>query len=289
MAAIDVSISLCLNKYAVPLVEEILGFVDPYNLSDDADEELPVSLVNFNATGDKAWLNSGLEKDARWWVRNAHRVPLLGEVLMLIMNQKVKKGADVLMPRRHQSLMPLQVRGKILWFKNNARCVTLALKQGHEVEQFKWFIKELKKDLENLPNEEPEAKKLSKVEILKEIHDPVENALKTLRDHPGCSRANYVPSRMAFRLLRADNATMDIRVKNLKRKRAEALQHEEQEGLSRQFDLALQACVDFLEHRYPEQPEPAVPEEAPQAAEGLAEEPEGPAEEPAVGVAEDLP
>jgi hypothetical protein len=282
MAVLDVRMTLCLNSYAVPLVETTLDFVDPYNLANEGDEELHVSLVNFNATGDKAWLNSALEKDARWWLRNAHEVPLLREVLLLISNKKVKKGGELLMPRKHKSLVPLQLRGKVLYFQNNSRCVTLALKQGHEVEQFKWFMNELKKDISSLANGEPEANnKPSKTEILEDIHEPLENALKTLRDHPRCSKANFVPSRQAFRLVRADKATIDIRVKELKRKRAEALEHDDQAGVRRQFDIALQVCVEFLEHRDPEQLEPAVPDEPSEAdilAEGLA-----------VGVVEDLP
>jgi hypothetical protein len=282
MAALDVKISLCLGKYAVPLLVETLGFVDPYDLAGDADEEAEVSLVNFNVTGDKTWLNCALEKEGKWWVYHAHQVPLLMEVLTLIMNKKVKKGSEVLMPRKHKNLCPLQVRGKVLWFMNNSRCVTLALKKGHEVEQFKWFMQELKKDTESLANGEPESiKKLSKAEVLGDIHSVVEKALQTLRDHPGCDKANYLPSKNTFRLVRVDDSRMDVRVKKLKRKRAEALEHDGQEGVSREFDMALQACFAFLEQRGPQQPDPAVPVDAAHAevlAEGLA-----------VEAAEDLP
>ena len=59
------------------------------------------------------------------------------------------------MPRNHKTLLPLQVRGKILWCENNSRCVILALKQGREVERLQWFTNELHKGTKNLA-EDPE-------------------------------------------------------------------------------------------------------------------------------------
>jgi tripartite-type tricarboxylate transporter receptor subunit TctC len=69
-------------------------------------------------------------------------VPLMQEILALIKNKKAKQGNNALMPRNHKNLLPLQVRGKILWFENNSHCVILALQQGREAEQLQWFMNE---------------------------------------------------------------------------------------------------------------------------------------------------
>ena len=50
----------------------------------------------------------------------------------------------------HNSLVPLQVRGKVLWCEHNSRCVILDLRQGLEIEQLQRFIHEAKKDIEHL-------------------------------------------------------------------------------------------------------------------------------------------
>ena len=72
------------------------------------------------------------------------------EILGLIKNKKAKQGNNALMPRNHKNLLPLQVRGKILWFENNSRSVILALQQGREVEHLQWFMNEPHKDICNL-------------------------------------------------------------------------------------------------------------------------------------------
>ena len=73
-------------------------------------------------------------------------------------------------------------------------------------------------------------------------------------------------------------ATSDIRVMNLKRKRAEALEHDDEDSVQRQFDVALQTALTFLNHGDPE--EPPAAEGPPQNLVGEpAQEPEAQAEE----------
>jgi len=141
---------LCLNGSAVPVETQTLAFVDPYCLAEEPDELLPVSLVRFSATGDLNWLHQGLVLPRRWWLQNHFRVPLIQEILGLIEDKKPKRGSQVLLPRNHKNLLRLPVRGKILWFENNSRCVIVALKQGREVEHLQWFMDELHKDIWNL-------------------------------------------------------------------------------------------------------------------------------------------
>jgi len=268
--------------------------LDPYNLADEPDEPLPVSLVSFKATWNLNWLHSGLALPARWWVKNHFHIPLLQEILGLIKDKKPKQGGHLLMPRNHKNLVPLQVRGKVLWFENNSRCVVLALKQGKEMEHLQWFMEEVNKDIENhaalsdpeCPEDQPgPSHKTSRVKIPEDLEDLVNECLETLHEHPESLGAVYLTSRSSSRVHRKDKTLKDIRVKGLKRKQAKALGQQDQEPVKRQFDFAVQACIEFLDSRVPgaaassnQQLEPAVPEGAPQAegaAEGLAEVPGG--------------
>jgi len=125
-----VEMRLCLDGMASPLEKKTLAFVDPYCLAEKPDEVLPVSLVRFSATGDLNWLHQGLVLPRGWWLQNHFRVHLIQEILELIQDKKPTRGSQVLLPRNHKKLLPLPVRGRILWFENNSRCVILALKQG---------------------------------------------------------------------------------------------------------------------------------------------------------------
>jgi len=271
---------LCLSGNAVPLETQTLAFVDPYSLAEEPDELLPVSLVKLSATGDLSWLHQGLALPRKWWLQNHFRVPLIQEILGLIKDKKPKQGSHVLMLRSHKNLLPLQVRGKILWCESNSRCVILALKQGREVERLQWFMSELHKDIKNLA-EDPEVSdgpedqagpchKNNKLKLSEDLENLVKESLEQLREHPQSLSAVYLTSRSSFRVSRKkDNGCKIIRVKGLKRKQAEALEQEDQQPLKRQFSFAVQACIEFLESAEPgaaassnQQPQPGVPEEA---------------------------
>ena len=234
--------------------------------------------------GDLNWLHQGLALPRKWWQQNHFCVPLTQEILGLIKDKKPKQGSQALMPRNHKSLLPLQVRGKILWCENNSRCVILALKQGREVERLQWFMHELSKDIENLA-EDPEVSdgpedqagpghKNSKLKLSEDLENLVKESLEQLREHPQSLRAVYLTSRSSFRVSRKKgNGCKLIRVMDLKKKQAEALEQEDQQPLKRQFSFAVQACIELLESAAPgaaassnQQPQPGVPEEAAHAA-----------------------
>ena len=202
------------------------------------------------------------------------------EILALIKNKKAKQGNNALMPRNHKNLLPLQVRGKILWFENNSRSVILALQQGREVERLQWFTSELHKDIRNLvvdpevsygpENQAGAGHKNNKLKLSEDVENLVKESLEQLRDHPQSLSAVYLTSRRSFRVSRKkDKGSKIIRVKAMKRKQAEALEQKDHQPLKRQFSFAVQACIEFLESAEPgaaassnQQPELGVPEEA---------------------------
>jgi hypothetical protein len=174
------------------------------------------------------------------------------------------------MPRNHKNLLLLQVRGKILWFENNCRCVILALQQGREVEHLQWFMNELHKDICILNVERAAGHKNSKLKLSKDVENLVKESLEQLRDHPQSLSPVYLTSRRSFRVSRKkDKGSKIIRVKAMKRKQDEALEQKDHQPLKRQFSFVVQACIEFLESAEPgaaassnEQPELGVPEEA---------------------------
>ena len=130
MAILEVAQRLCLGTHAVPVERASLPSIDPYNLATTADEFIVVSLVSFKASGSKGWLEQGLHLPSKWWLRNHASLPILQEILELIRCQKPKTGGQSRLPRNQKSLIALKVRGKVLWFQNDPRCVILAVRDA---------------------------------------------------------------------------------------------------------------------------------------------------------------
>ena len=236
----------------MPVEKHECSWVNPYDLDVHEDENLKVSLVNFKATGNMRWLESTFELPTRWWINNHMRIPIVQEVLALIRDKKPKQGGKLLMPRHHQSLLPLEVRGKVLWFENNSRVVVLALREGHEEEELLWFLEEMNKDQEGT-NPEPDTaapvgKKVRKTEVPEPLEDLVKDCLQDLEGHPQCLRAHWQNSRHSFRLQRkSDKTIQEVRVKDMKKKLSEALEQDNFEPVQRNFLKAVAGCLAFLD------------------------------------------
>ena len=253
-----VSRRVCFNDMAVPLVEEqSLPFVDPLNLASETEDMLSVSLVNFKATGNLQWLEKGLELKSRWWVFNHHRVPLLVEVLEKIREHKIKSGGQARLPRLRNHLLPLLIRGKLLWFQNDSRNVILAMREEQGLEDLGWFLAEMEKDIgehafQEAPEEAPDS---SAPAVRKEIPGAmsedlkpfVKAALGEIHSHPQCLNASFLQSRLSFRVQRKDKSSKEFKVKDLKRKRTEAAEQDNQDLVQRQFDVVQIAARSFLE------------------------------------------
>ena len=258
-----------------------MPFIDPYNLSIETEDFLTVSLVSFKAGDAMAWLTKALKMPGgRWWRYHQNRFPLLLEITQLIRDKKVTKGCAGRMPRNHKSLLPLQVRGKVLWFQNDSRFVTLAIRDGKgedEADAFAyvhWFLQELSKDFESpafkeAPVEEPAEHKGVRAPVPEDLQDIVTETLKTLTEHHPCLSARYFHSRLSIRVQRRnDKVSQDFRVKGLKRKRDEAAEQDSQDLIKRQFDLAVQSAISFLDSEAP-----AEDADSSHQAQGLAAEP----------------
>ena len=78
------------------------------------------------------------------------------------------------------------------------------------------------------------------------IKDLVNEFLSKLSEHAQCASVNYQKSRHSFRITRKDKVVKQVRVSNLKKKLAQALQTENYENLQQAFHLALDAGEEFL-------------------------------------------
>ena len=68
MVAINVDKRLCVKGHLVPVKQDTLSFVDPYKLAEEEPEEdLPVTLVDFQARKNAKWLEAPLVLHQHWW------------------------------------------------------------------------------------------------------------------------------------------------------------------------------------------------------------------------------
>ena len=259
MAISEVARRLCLGEYAAPVESASLPFADPYNLVTMSDELIKVSLVSFKATGAKVWLEQGLHLPSKWWLQNHANVPIMQEILELTRSQKPKTGGKSRLPRSQKSLIALKVRGKVLWFQNDSRCVTLGIMDGDEgLASFRWFLEELSKDSKDPGGSAAAGDAGEPAESEPDDRGPdelgtiVSGALHVLQSNPRCLQATFLPSRVSIRVVRKeDKAASLFRVKGLKRKREEASEHDSQEPVKRQFDLVVSEALKFLESDEP--------------------------------------
>ena len=187
------------------------------------------------------------------WCRNAHAVPVIQEIRESM--KKVPKACG-------EFLLPLEIRGKIMWFQKKPQAVVLALHHGQEVDEMQRFMRELKKDLDMILQEIHEnaagwAERSSSSERAKKnlslvYHTIVEQSLLILRDHPKCLSASYLPSRMTLVAKRdPDKGIVQVRVMGLSHRKVAIGEPEEMnkpaEDIKRQFCFAVCACVELLE------------------------------------------
>ena len=194
-----------------------------------------MTLVDLEASKTSRWLEVPLGLPNYWWRVHCGEVPLRREILQLIKAKKHQKGRQVLMPRHSKSLLPLKIRGKILWFVNNSRCVKLALRQNHEEDELLWFLQELKNDIVAL--RDPAAHESSDApDDLVDITDSEEDTdsdpdafdwkewtmdlvretKNKLKGHAQCASVVFLKSRQSFRICRQDKVVNEVKVYKMK-------------------------------------------------------------------------
>ena len=159
--------------------------------------------------------------------------------------------------KRDRSIMPLQIRERVLWFLNSQRNVTLALRdpkaEGQDVVQeedqgegedlaindLRWFLSELSKDIHKIlqgHEDQEEGQLVPRTRartgastgrgagpVPEDMEGIVDESLMLLRSDPGCKSAGYHPSKNQFSVVRTqDKKRKNFLAKQLKRKREAA-------------------------------------------------------------------
>ena len=150
---------VCVNGVCVPVTEEVQTVLDPHELAGDLGhlDALKVSLVSFKKHDRMSWLIKALDlPGCLWWRSNHDKSSLLAEILTLLRGARPSKGR---MPKMPTALAPLKIRGRVLWFQNNPRCVVLGLvdpdnyeeapAQDTGVADLAWFLQEFMKDFQH--------------------------------------------------------------------------------------------------------------------------------------------
>ena len=251
MAILVVNRRLCVNENLVPVKHVTLPFVDPYKLADDEPEEnLKVTLVEFLRASNTRWINAVLELPHHWWAQHLGQVPLRQEILELIKAKKPQKGRQILMPKQHKALLPLNIRGQTLWFQNNSQALRLALRQNQEEEQLSGDP-----DVQHAPDDPdtPDDPDDSDEPVLAdEVRGHlVEEVLTKVQAHVQCASVIWLQSRHSFRITRKDKVFKQVRVANLKKKLSQALETENYQNLQQAFHMALAQGEEFLNSAWP--------------------------------------
>ena len=134
MAQFDIQRALCVNNVVVPGDGEGVGahdIVDPYKLSELGEDVMSVALVHFKAS----------EWSAQVPVQPMGDQGPAGAILCMVENvctslcywrppsSFVTRRARGCGDKRAESILPLKVQGKVLWFLNSHKCVSLALRE----------------------------------------------------------------------------------------------------------------------------------------------------------------
>ena len=250
MPNLQVARRICVNDIAVPVKEVTLAWIDPFNVDPpdrpDPDDKLSVSLVALKVTVYNQWLVKALELPNDGWRRYATKVGLLKEIQQKIRVKKVLPGRANRLPKNSKYLLPLEVRGKVLWFQNTSMCVVLAVRD-EALGDLQWFLEELHKELQTKISGEADAGPDDPQPTADDLQVPVSECLKTIKEHAGCYSATWLPSKLSFRVKRkGDNAMKDFRIQRLKKKKVEAEKRDCKQVLDNQFHDAIPLIQDLL-------------------------------------------
>ena len=259
---------MCLNDSVVPVEEATCSWVDPYNLVSEPEEHLPVKLVAFRKIlgNDMRWLADEMRLPrTRITATRFKNMPLFWEVRDLIRNKKKRNR----LPARHKSLVPLEIRGRVLWFMNDSTHVTLALRDGPSAkenlranEDLQYFVRELHQDLIKymIGNGEHGITVLpgrpERSAVPEDLRIPVQEAIETLITYVKCRKAKYLVSRNTIVVHRdPDGAKGKFNVKGMHRERNKALVTGGEVGdVARTFKLATLQAIAFLDGPHAAEP-----------------------------------
>ena len=228
---------LCLNGRPVPLVQSEAIVQDGAGPRIEKEE---IVIPELKSHSPMVWLENLFGLRHYWWKHHHNNVPLVLEMKQAILLHKVRKPGTAFTrePRHPDDAVPISVRGRGILTLNHMMHLSLVCRPGGEVDTVQWFLEELTKDFDSQPDlklchrpdlDDPgagdhsaslaaspvppgaSAKKRKCLQNAEE-QEMVDEVLGTLRAHPRCSQAFFLPSRNAIRLQQTGRPHLEVNV-----------------------------------------------------------------------------
>ena len=282
MPPLDLQYRLCIGQHAVPLEKDKKDFEDLHGVGNDEDlevkeEEQPFWLLTFKVVlrvMGSMWIMSYLNiKTYPVWVKYLQKMPILNEIREAIDKGKPRLEAKNL-SRKPDVVVALKIRGRVLYVVNKAQPVTLAfpVKDTSLKSMLTWFLGELAKDImtmdakteadeeqeasgSSIPDRPSKAARVQKTyKQCQESLDHFQLAVESLKKHPLCKRAQYLPSKRSIRLfLEGKEGFQEFHIKGLGKAELSAIPsrgcgywEKAEESLSQ----CIQTCRQYLDNRH---------------------------------------
>ena len=183
-------------------------------------------------------------------------IALLDEVIDQISRKKESRG-----PAQTHFLVPLKVRDRILWFLNDPRAVTLALRDENAMEDLQWFVREFQQDAriyligrgKRGVRPLPVRPKLAH-DVPDGLVEPITEALESIRAFASCRRASFRSSKAAFTVIRnRDGAQKSLTIKGMRRQQAQLKNPGGEgplmdlQGLKRKIQVLTMEAISFID------------------------------------------
>ena len=274
---LSVAYKLVANDQVVLITEAAtLPIVDPFGLAEEIGLNLEeslrsVKLLTLKASGDIRWLEKILKLPAQSLKSNLSKFPLLQEIKHCIEeHKKASNTARTRAPTEWAALARIKIHSRNLFVQNRSNSVVLGLvgvigstAPQDEKEVLHWFLRELQQDIGSLSRGDVQ-KSFRCSEAPGPYEDQAQEVLENLRAHSGCSRANWCPSKVSFKIQKKNSKAWHlVRVPDLGKKKKTFVDSQEP------FDKVLSLCIEYLSSSAPSSSsDPAVQEAQDEAKDG---------------------
>ena len=123
---------------------------------------------------------------------------------------RAKKPLDGRKPRHHKILIPICTRGRVLWFVNDARCVTFAF-QAHKQADLSWFLHQINDDIQEILAEGQPARAPPEPDTATVEQEDLAKCKKILLDnlkgYSPCKYAWFLNTKLLIRVTRSSDGT----------------------------------------------------------------------------------
>ena len=237
----------CLGNVVLPLEQHTCDLVDLKNGVVGDDENCSFLFLPLKSTGQTEWLEGHLKQRCRWWKRSGRYQPLMQELIEALPGSSKKQKYAGLTSR---VVVPIEVRGKTILVLNNRNAPALAFHEGdEEFESLQWFLQEMTKDLQELSTGNSKRDPAQGTRMMEE-DEIIQEIVENLKQHANCKTAYFMPSSNRICVVTHMKERKVLTVKDLNKRRKEALQRQDGQLWVRVRSSFLTTCgalISFLD------------------------------------------